>query len=60
MFDGSDAILSTVEICFLLKDNMLYLNMYQPGSPYINPSAQTPENFKKAGLTLENITFIKV
>ena len=33
LLDGSDAILSTIEICFLMKDNMLYLNRYQPGAP---------------------------
>ena len=46
-FDDSEAILSTVEICFLMKDNMLYLNQYQPGGPH-NPNGQSDERFRKA------------
>ncbi len=46
-FDGNEAILSTVEVCFLMKDNMLYLNPYQPGSPYY-PEGQSEERFRNA------------
>jgi len=39
---NNENVLLTVEVCFLIKDNMIYFNAYQPGGPY-DPEIQTPD-----------------
>ena len=31
---NDETVLMTVEVCFLIKDNMIYFNDRQPGGPY--------------------------